>query len=1165
MKAKNSAVHAAKIAEHLEIAPRYVRSFEIERDFVDPAATEGYILTPAVLFAAHTLSKGLRKGSTQRAWRITGPYGAGKSAFGLFVAHLAARSAPGKKLLAQLAEQAPEVHTDWQGVPRYLPIAITGSRAPFGQALVGRLRRAVQVISTRRPPKLLNDLERLESRSHLGDEQVSEVLGRFVEYAVSATAHQGALLLVDEMGKFLEHAALRPEQADAHVFQRIAEMAAGGSKHPLAVVGFLHQNFADYAAGYGERAQEEWSKVAQRFEDIPFDESLEQYGFLLGKAMQYKEGVLRKTGIEVRARELYMRTLPSDRESGRSGALVESSPNLYPLHPSAFLALATAVKRFGQSQRSLFSFLLAGEANGLQQFIRATELDAANWYRLPRLYDYLASLDGVTFRQGDRARKWELLRDTLTHGPVLEALESEVLKTVGLLNVLDPVAYLGTDLKALSLALTDTDNSKDVQKALDALVEKGILYHRRAQGDFCIWRHSSVDLQMLYEQAAMQTRAITTLDDLLGAIGEGRSLIAQRHYQETGTLRAFRVRFASLAQLPPPGNNEPINEYDGEVLVVLLDAGANITRVSIEVGKHALAANPARLMVLRKIEQADLKVATEVRIYERIQATCKELRVDDFARREVEQSLDRVRRQLEERLAKVATFGQTAGPEDIVWLHLGKVAKIDSRRELSKRLSAICEAVYGSAPSIRNELINRHKLSSAISLARQKLLGAMLTMGDNLGLGLTGMPPERAIYLSLFQETGIHRKEKGAVGFHPPRGAGDDNNWGPVWKGLREHLATKGNLTFDKVLAFLRQPPYGMREGPALLLIFALILSERRNMVLFERGTYVVDFTEDHVQRLVKSPANFAVHLQPPMGGVQGLFGAYAVALEPIKQQSDLLTDAHGVVSCLYRWNSNLSEYAHQTNRISATAKEVRSVLKRAMDPVELLAKNLPTACGQQDIEGAKKNSLDKFAQALSGALHEIDQADNTLRQNILFIFNDVFGIQCKVGELRNFLQNRFGPYKDVLGDHTLKAALTRAVDKELGDAAWIDSMAGLLGERSIALWKDETLEKFKAETLDFAGKLKRWVGLMLQLKSKPGGVAPSLVSVYVTGKSGKEHSLLVTDPPNARPSSEELKKELRRVIALNPEEAPLALAQALAEVLSETAVQETNKRGRTK
>lgn len=1167
MKAKNTSTIASPISEYLEIAPRYVRSFEIERDFTDPAAADGYILTPAVLFAAQTLSSGLSKDSTQRAWRITGPYGAGKSAFGLFLSHIAARTASGKRLLTQLKEEAPEVHAAWQSVPRYLPIPITGTRMPFGQALVGSLRRALEAISTRRPPKLLDNLRRLETRAlsaQLNDEQVSEALSRFVDYAVSATQgdSQGVLLLIDEMGRFLEHAALRPEQADANVFQRIAEMAAGGSKLPLAIVGFLHQNFADYAAGYGERAQEEWSKVAQRFEDIPFDESLEQYGFLLGRAMQYKSDILRTSGIESRARTLYADAVHTEKQSGRSSALVESSPNLYPIHPATFLALATAVKRFGQSQRSLFSFLLAAESHGLQQFVRTTDLHVDHWYRLPRLYDYLASLDGVTFRQGDRARKWDLMKDTLTHGPELEPLECDLLKAVGLLNVFDPVPYLATDAKTLSRVLTDVEECEEVCKALEVLVEKGVLFYRRAQGDYCLWSHSSVDLQALYEDAARSTRTIASLDDLLGTMGAGRSIIAHRHYQLTGTLRAFRVRYASMGQLSAATIDEPIDEYDGEVLVILLEPGDTMAKASAALRRHALAGNPARLIVLRKIEQADLKIATEIRIYERIRQSCVELRVDDFARREVDQNLDRVRRQLEDRLAKVASLAQTVDPQDIVWLYGGKTVKVETRRELSMRLSTICDAVYGASPIIHNELINRHKLSSAISLARQKLIGAMLTKADLPGLGLGGMPPERTIYLSLFQETGLHCKDKGVVGFHPPYRA-DPYRWGPAWQGLYEYLANLGSVSFEKVEAFLRQPPYGMREGPALLLVVAFILNERRNIALFERNTYLVNFTEDHVRRLVKSPANFELHLQPQLGGVQGLFGAYALALAPIKEKGDILTDTHGIVSCLYKWHARLSEYTHKTLRVSPTANEIRSILKRAMDPVDLLTKNLPSACGYVDLHKAKKKDLDQFASMLRTALEEIHDVDGTLRQQIIFVLSDAFGIQGTVSELRSFMRENFGPYNEVLGDHKLKAALTRAIDKGLSDDAWIESMAALLGERSIALWTDETLDAFKSATIDFSGKLNRWVTLMHQLKSKPNSA--SLVSVYVTGTSGKEHALLVTDPPQVRASSEQLKNELRRVIAMNPGEAPLALAQALAEVLSGSAVEGTKKHGKNK
>jgi len=116
-----------------------------------------------------------------------------------------------------------------------------------------------------------------------------------------------------------------------------------------------------------------------------------------------------------------------------------------------------------------------------------------------------------------------------------------------------------------------------------------------------------------------------------------------------------------------------------------------------------------------------------------------------------------------------------------------------------------------------------------------------------------------------------------------------------------------------------------------------------------------------------------------------------------------------------------------------------------------------------------------------------------------------------------------------------------------LADDAWLDSVAALLTERSLALWSDETLGKFKAEAVAFAGQLKRWAALMLEHRDKQAE-AGSLVRIHVTAASGKEHTLLVTK--GAPVTADQMKKAIREVVDLNPEEAPLALAEALAELL---------------
>ena len=116
--------------------------------------------------------------------------------------------------------------------------------------------------------------------------------------------------------------------------------------------------------------------------------------------------------------------------------------------------------------------------------------------------------------------------------------------------------------------------------------------------------------------------------------------------------------------------------------------------------------------------------------------------------------------------------------------------------------------------------------------------------------------------------------------------------------------------------------------------------------------------------------------------------------------------------------------------------------------------------------------------------------------------------------------------------------------------------MGALLGERTLELWSDETIGKFRAESMVFAGQLKRWAALMLEHRDKKAGTG-SLVRIHVTAASGKEHTLLVN---KEGVPADEMKKAIRRVIELNPQEAPLALAEALAELLGSADANEKGK-----
>jgi hypothetical protein len=111
---------------------RFLRSAHLERDFRDPAALEGYIVTPNVRENLTRLRTGLNPASGQRAWRITGDYGSGKSSFALLLAH--AFAGKDSSLPPQIRRSLDLTAPARAGI-RLLPILITGSRERLATAV----------------------------------------------------------------------------------------------------------------------------------------------------------------------------------------------------------------------------------------------------------------------------------------------------------------------------------------------------------------------------------------------------------------------------------------------------------------------------------------------------------------------------------------------------------------------------------------------------------------------------------------------------------------------------------------------------------------------------------------------------------------------------------------------------------------------------------------------------------------------------------------------------------------------------------------------------------------------------------------------------------------------------------------------------------------------
>ena len=69
-----------RVSDLMQINQGFRKSVQIELDFNDPYSTTAYVATDFISKCIERVSSAFKKGSTQRAWRLTGDYGSGKSA-----------------------------------------------------------------------------------------------------------------------------------------------------------------------------------------------------------------------------------------------------------------------------------------------------------------------------------------------------------------------------------------------------------------------------------------------------------------------------------------------------------------------------------------------------------------------------------------------------------------------------------------------------------------------------------------------------------------------------------------------------------------------------------------------------------------------------------------------------------------------------------------------------------------------------------------------------------------------------------------------------------------------------------------------------------------------------------------------------------------------------
>lgn len=1033
------------LADSVYVARRFQRSIRIDTDYQDPDALMDFICpesSAAVLtnMARHIMETG------QGAFTWTGPYGSGKSSLVIALSALTVKS----KRLREDAKQAVGHDTAeliWKAMPPgqqgWKTIPIVGQRASARKCIGDAL--------------ILHGLIDREIDEGWDDENLVNTL---LHAACTLPGKSGILLFIDEMGKFLEAAAR--DGADLYLFQQLAEIASR-SNGKLIIVGILHQSFEEYAHRLSRDARDEWSKIQGRFIDLAVNTAGEEQIDLLSRAIKTPHD---SNLISSRAK-ITANTIRQHKPSV-SDHLERLLEGTWPLHPVVAALLGPiSRRRFGQNQRSLFGFLNSAEPNGFQDFIYSADEDQT--YQPDRLWDYLRTNLEPAITASPDGHRWAMAAEAIDRCEASgkSELHISLLKTIAVLDLFRERSgvYPNHDLLESSVSCNDTSL---IESALEDLRRWSFIIYRKHLSSFAIYAGSDFDIETAIERELQEVRDVNF--DTLHRMAGIQPVLAKRHYFETGALRWFDVKFGSLNV--SNSNATQFRPYQSTLGLFLLSLPTN--------GESKEAAREHCKQASRQAKQKGLEVivgfpsqawkiielAKELKALEKVRESNPEIQGDIIAKREIKSRLLTLQSQLESELQRALL--------STIWFENGHELNKLGTRELNNKASEIASKLYSQSPKLPNELLNRTKPSTSAVAAQNALLRAMANNRHEHRIGIKGYSAEGGLFDSLIGHTGLHDEYNGCYDFRKPR-INDKANLNPVWEAAAKFIESNANrsVSLAEVFGIWEDKPFGLKRGLMPVLGVAFILSYRSKLAFYREGIFQPDFTDLDTDYLAKDPATIQVRWMDLSHRAKDLLSGLAELVREL-DGSNFLTHlepidvGRGLVAIFDR----LPKWSHNTQRISSTAKQVRTIFKHAHDPNQLLFSDLP-GIYQKDADIDNSNVANNVVSLVRDAMTELVNIYPKMLNRMSSVLLSELHVPNDAPQSLQELRSRADNIKQVSGEYRNEAFTSRLAVYD-GSTSAIEGIGSLAANKPPRDWVDADMDQALIEIASLSEKFIR-------------------------------------------------------------------------------------------
>lgn len=1020
-----------ELSKLVKINGRFQRSIRIDTDLNDAEFLSGFICPKSISEIINTMAKHIAS-TKQAAFTWTGPYGSGKSS--LVVALSAALNSNrklreeaalkiGKKTAEILWEAMPPKVRGWDILP------VIGQRIPPCDA-IGKSLEVCGFVPLGSIKKWTDDL-------------VIEIVSNI---AIDSPRQKGGLIIfLDEMGKFLEGAAIG--HSDIYLFQRLAE-AASRTNGRLIIVGILHQAFDEYAKRATREAQDEWAKVQGRFVDLAISIAPDEQIDLLSRAIiSNKESQQSISEIAAEVAESI--------QLGRSNpnkSLANKIEKCWPLHPIVTCLLGPVSRRkFGQNQRSIFGFLNSAEPFGFRDFLQHGS-DNSLYY--PHLFwDYLkANLESSILVSSD-GHRWSMAMDAIDRCERAEGAQPihiEIIKTISLMDLFRERTGILASKTLILAAFKSRYTATKVNDAISFLSRISTIIYRKHINSYAIYAGSDFDIDTAIAEESTTNRQVNI--ETLRSISGVQPILAKRHYHETGAMRWFDVEIVPLSDLKGYISNFTSDSFVktgaiGKFLLIV--PTANETQIAAEkiCKETAKLLSDDIIIGISKVAWSIVEIARDFISIKKISEERRELHGDLVAKREVKARLQDAKSQLESYVQQMM--------DEAKWYSASGGKQNYNPFELNLLASDIASKKYSSAPRIFNELLNRQKISPNAVTAQRALLKQMVQNESKPRLGIVGFPAEGGLFESILIQSGLYREIDGRWGFASPQIEHDPCGILPIWKAALEYLKknSKRLVTIKEIYDLWAKEPYGVKFGLLPVLSIVFVLTQKDKLAFYRDGVFQPRFTSLEVDVLTNDPSCIQLRWMNISENSKKILSGLAEVVREIDKKNPLLNlepidVARGLIS-IY---DELEQWTKRTAHLSSNALKIRNLFKAASDPNKFLFDDIPSIFGDEDIDASV------VIQNTRDGLFELSTSYSSMIERLMQMMLTELQVPNTSPQALVELRERSENIRHISGDFRMNAFIGRlsAFYASISD---MESITSLATSKPSKLWVDADLD----------------------------------------------------------------------------------------------------------